>query len=129
MRREEEVERGHLFQEGGCEEGEPRAGWARALEITWRDSVASADGKESTLGLNVEQGARSPGWGRVGASTVAEPLLLPQWGQGPELFAVTKAGSTVPCGDGLSFLWDLNGAEREPRGGMGEGEGEGLAQG
>lgn len=66
--------------------------------------MASADRKESTLGMNVEPCARSPGWGRVGASTVAELLLLPQWGQGPELFAVTKAGSAVPCGEGPSFL-------------------------
>lgn len=59
---------------------------------------------------------------------MAEPLLLPHWGQGSKLFAVTKAGSGMPCGEGLFYLWDLDGGEREPRGGVGPGEGRGLSR-
>lgn len=82
-------------------------------------SVVSVDGEESISRINVESVAWNPGWGRVGASTVAEPLLLPHWGQGSKLFAVTKAGSGMPCGEGLFYLWDLDGGEREPGGGVG----------
>lgn len=93
--------------------------------------MASVDRKASISRINVESGAWNLEWARVGPSTVAEPLLLPHWGQGSELFAVTKAGSGMPCGEGLTFLWDLDGEERESRGRVGKG-GKGafqLAQG
>ena len=99
---------GHLFQEGGCDEKEPRGRGCAG------DLVASV-----LMGRTQHLGAM---WSQMPwATTVPEPPCFLIWNRDLSCLQVTKAGSRLPCGEGLSFLgtWRVGRGRGERRGGKG----------